>query len=396
MRGTGHQLLTTTTRTTVTVLFRFSHFTMYITLEEVTEAYFKCRKGKRNTLSALKYEINYELNNYQIYLDLNNKTYTISPSIAFCTTKPLLREIFAANFRDRIVYTLFINKLIPTIEKHLIDNTFSCRKGKGPLCGIKQVSKMMKQAGEEAWYWKGDIQGFFMSIVPEIMWELVQEIIKEACPNNTDWWLWLGKIIIFNRPEQNCIRAGDLKLWEKLPDRKSLFKSNGKGLPIGDLPSSVLSNLYLDGLDRFIQERLGKNEYYARGADDFIVIMQDKEKLLQLKNDVKIWLLKNRKLILHPKKNQIQQVKRGVKFLGAYIKGNRIYPSKRTIYGAKYIIKEFNSSKNKDLKRFRNRLNSYFGLLRPYDSYNIRRKLWKLIKDYSHLLNINNKKIKII
>ena len=45
------------------------------------------------------------------------------------------------------------------------------------------------------------------------------------------------KKVIFNRPDLNCIKKGDIKLFDKLPDHKTLFKSNGKGLPLGNLTS---------------------------------------------------------------------------------------------------------------------------------------------------------------
>ena len=50
-------------------------------------------------------------------------------------------------------------------------------------------------------------------------------------------WLWLWNKIIINAPEKNCTKVGNLNLWKDLPSNKSLFTSNGKGLPIGNLSS---------------------------------------------------------------------------------------------------------------------------------------------------------------
>lgn len=68
----------------------------YISLEDIDRAYKSCRRSKRRKNSSLEYELNYELYNYQLYSDLNNKTYKPSKSMAFCVRRPLLREIFAA------------------------------------------------------------------------------------------------------------------------------------------------------------------------------------------------------------------------------------------------------------------------------------------------------------
>ena len=75
-----------------------------IELEEIFEAYFACRKNKRYTLNALAFEIDYESNLIKLCDKINNGTYEIGRSIAFIVDKPVKREIFAADFRDRVVH----------------------------------------------------------------------------------------------------------------------------------------------------------------------------------------------------------------------------------------------------------------------------------------------------
>ena len=75
-----------------------------IQLEELFEAYFDCRKNKRNTANASAFEIDYENKLVKLYEEINNGTYNIGRSIAFIVDKPVTREIFAADFRDRIVH----------------------------------------------------------------------------------------------------------------------------------------------------------------------------------------------------------------------------------------------------------------------------------------------------
>lgn len=393
---TGPQL-PTTTRTTRTLSYRSSHLDSreHVTLEEVSKAYFLCRKKKRMKDTALQYELDYELQNYKLYQELNNCTYEISPSIAFCTEKPLLREIFTANFRDRIVDWIIVLKLLPTIEELLIPTSFSCRKGKGTLYGIMQVKEQMSKVNNEYWIWRGDIQGFFMSINLDIMWKLLEPIIEKAVKTDVDWWKWLIHKVVFNRPEKNCTKQGNLKLWDKLSNNKSLFKSNGKGMPIGKLLSQIFANVYLDSFDKWILSQLLENEYYDRSADDFIVIMKDKQRLLKLRTLAKEWIKENLDLTMHHRKSEIQQVKRGTKFLGSFIKNNIIYPSRRTIYEAKKSIKEYNQGLI-DIDKFIRKINSYYGLLRHYRSYNVRKKLFKLIDNHNNLVNIFNIKVEKI
>ena len=94
-----------------------------ITLENVFNAYYDCRKNKRKTINQLKFEINYEAECVRLWKELNERTYEIGKSIAFIVTRPKKREVFAADFRDRVVHQLVINKLEPLFEEYFIYDT---------------------------------------------------------------------------------------------------------------------------------------------------------------------------------------------------------------------------------------------------------------------------------
>ena len=81
-----------------------------VELEELFQAYYDCRKNKRRTINALSFEVDFENNLIQLWRDINHHTYNPGRSIAFIVTKPVLREVFAADFRDRVVHHLLINK----------------------------------------------------------------------------------------------------------------------------------------------------------------------------------------------------------------------------------------------------------------------------------------------
>ena len=73
-------------------------------LENIHRQYLQCRKNKRNTINALRFEYHLEENLLRLYEELQGKTYRPSRSVCFVVTKPKLREIFAADFRDRVVH----------------------------------------------------------------------------------------------------------------------------------------------------------------------------------------------------------------------------------------------------------------------------------------------------
>ena len=139
-----------------------------IPLEDLFKAYYSCRKNKRNTINALAFELNLEEELIQLKEELESGRYAISSSIAFVVDKPVKREIFAANFRDRVVHHLVIQKMNSVFEPHFIYDSYACRKSKGTHFGIGRVDgfirKCSKNYTQDCYVLKLDIKGFFMHI----------------------------------------------------------------------------------------------------------------------------------------------------------------------------------------------------------------------------------------
>ena len=145
----------------------------YVQYEELYKAYIDCRKRKRTTHNALTFEVNENIELYKLWMDLNEMKYEIGKSIVFCVDKPVKREIFAANFRDRIVHHLVINRINDILEKEFIDDSYSCRKGKGTDYGVKKCYDYIKEAtnnySEECYIIKCDLKSFFMTINKKLL-----------------------------------------------------------------------------------------------------------------------------------------------------------------------------------------------------------------------------------
>lgn len=97
-------------------------------LHELFEAYYECRKNKRSTINALAFEQEYEANLIRLANDIQSGTYEVGKSIAFIVDRPVKREIFAGDFRDRVVHHYIIRKLEPIFEKIFIHDSYSCRE----------------------------------------------------------------------------------------------------------------------------------------------------------------------------------------------------------------------------------------------------------------------------
>lgn len=370
----------------------------YVSIDDVYSAYYSCRKHKRNTQGAMAYELDYERNNYKLYTDLNNMTYEVGRSIAFCVTRPKLREVFAADFRDRVVHHLIMQRFMTIFEAHMIESSYNCRKGKGTLYGVRDIYGKIKAISEnwtqETYALKFDIQGFFMSIDKKLLYGKVVDVVKTSATENKDWWLWLIRKVIMHRPQDNCEIRGDSTLWGKLPKHKTLFgKEDDKGMAIGNLTSQVFANLFLSDFDRWVCSQLGKNEGYGRLTDDCVVISRNKTKLLRLLSDARKRLT-DIGLTLHPHKVYLQEVTKGLPFVGSVIKPSRIYTQHRTIDNMRAMIRAWNVDKRPNTARYVCRYNSYSGFLVHTQSYGIRCRMWELVENKNNIKNINFKYIK--
>ena len=396
--GTGALLPPTTTRTTATLSCPSSRTTAreHVTIDEVFDAYHDCRRHKRWSVGAVEFELDYELGCYGLYRELNAMTYKPGPSTAFCVPRPRLREVFAAGFRDRIVHHLLILRINGVIENRLGDCAVACRKGKGVVYGVRRLKQML-DAEPDGWLARCDIEGFFMSIDKSLLMPLVEDVVREACTTDTDWWLWLARVIVMHRPELDCVVRGNADLWRLLPDNKTLFKTGGRGLPIGNLPSQVLANLYMAAFDEWATQQLGGGVRYVRYADDFVMVHPDKRHLLRTLGLARQWLEEHRHLKLHRRKVVVQPVCRGVAFTGSFIKGGIVHVGRRQRTGAMLLAGEWSRKPehtDDERRRLCVRYNSYCGLLRQGASYFLRRTMWRRLGDYKGIININNIKIK--
>ncbi len=77
---------------------------MELKFEEVAQAYFDCRRQKRNTLHALEFEFELEKNLFELFEELREQRYQIGRGIAFVIDQPTTREIWSSTFRDRVVH----------------------------------------------------------------------------------------------------------------------------------------------------------------------------------------------------------------------------------------------------------------------------------------------------
>ena len=379
-------------------------------LEGLFKAYFDARKNKRNKYSSLDFEFNFESNLIKLYKSIKNGTYKPLPSIAFISTKPVIREVFSANFRDRVVHHLIFNNINHIFEKDFIENSYSCRKNKGTLHGANKIYDFIYECSnkytKDSYILKLDIKGYFYSINQDRLYSIITNKLNKNdhdIPIGYDYINKLIKEIIYNDATKNVYKFRDDKNWRILPKDKSLFYTkNNHGLAIGNLTSQLFSNIYMNIFDKYITNTLGL-KYYGRYVDDFILIHNDKEYLKSLIPKIKDFLLLNLGLILHPKKIYLQHHTKGVKFLGSYLKPNVKYIDKRTKDAFYKLIEkinvEFPSNKYNKVyvEKIRAQINSYLGIMIHFSSFKLRKKIiCSLDKEFFKFFGVDIKYSKVV
>lgn len=331
--------------------------------------------------------MNCEENLIDLQREIIDRTYYPSRSVCFMAVKPKLREIFAADFRDRIVHHILVDYLEKIWEPKFIFDSYACRKNKGIHLGVKRLQgflrKVTRNGSRQAFYLQLDIKNFFMSIDKDILYQIIADKIGDESI------LRLARILIYHDCTKEYVLKGDRDYLKKIAPQKSLFYTMGsKGLPIGNLTSQFFANVYLNELDQFVKHHL-KCRYYLRYCDDFVMLSEERDKLIKWKAEVERFLAERLKLRLNKKRQSLQPVSNGINFLGYIVRRNYILVRRRVLNNLKSRLSAFERKLIKKdhspyvkviydypvLERLRATLASYFGHFKWADSYRLRMRL---------------------
>ena len=352
-----------------------------IDFETILEAYLDCRKRKRSTVGATEFELAYVHNLVELMNEVNSRQYKIGKSICFVVRYPRYREVFAGEFRDRIIHHYIALRLEPLFEQIFCDRTYNCRKGKGQLAGVTQLAEDIRDESEnytkDAYVMKVDLKGFFMSIIKSKLSRMVDDFIVEYYKGDDKEDLrWLCNLVVMHRPELNCERRSPLWMWNFIPKEKSLF-TNGedRGIAIGNLFAQLFANFLLNTIDWKIDAVCVRHNRYV---DDISFVSKDKKKLLSIIPMLRIELGKLG-LRLNEKKFYLQHYSKGVQFTGAVIKPDRIYVSNHTINSFAFAVERLGKAAEMgmidDINKNIASVNSYLGIMSHYNEYATKRRI---------------------
>ena len=301
---------------------------------------FVCRKRMKK--DVLEFELRLIDNILNLHEDLKNKTYTHGDYFAFNISDPKPRNIHKATVRDRLLHHAIYRVLYPYFDSKFIFDSYSCRNLKGTHRAVNKFRdfsrKVSKNNSNQCFVLKCDIRKFFASIDHKILKNILSEHIKDKDI------LWLLERVI-----------------------DSFHTKENIGLPLGNLTSQLLVNIYMNKFDQFIKHIL-KIKYYIRYADDFVIFSQDKDYLLELVPKIALFLDKELKLTLHPDKVFIKTLASGVDFLGwVHFQDHRVI---RTVTKKRM----FRNIKVKEGKF--ETVQSYLGLLKHGNTKILEKEVW--------------------
>lgn len=346
------------------------------TITELFQAYYDCRITKRNSDSALLFEERLERNLMDLYHDLIAGEYTPGQSTVFVVTHPKVREVWAANFRDRIVHHLLHNKIADRFHKRFIYDSYACIPGKGTHRAVARMEHFSRSVTQNftvpGYVLKMDVASFFVSINRNILDELMTPLIPEM------WWLALNRAILHHDPVTKAIIASRPEALRRVPEHKSLFFAPpNTGLPIGSLNSQSTANIIMDAADQFAKHQLGLR-HYVRYVDDITVFHQDAKYLATIPAKIDEFLQTRLLLRLHPKKTSINRIEHGFDGLGYVIRPYSRYLRRSTVRNAFKKIQGLCRSKA-DPQQVLQVAHSYFGIFGHADAWKLQGRLAVLL-----------------
>ena len=262
-----------------------------ISIENLLNAWKEFIKGKRGKRDVQEFQLRLMDNIFSLHRDLATRSYRHGAYEAFSIFDSKPRRIHKASVRDRLLHHAVYRILYPFFDRTFIADSFSCRLGKGTHKALNRFRSFAYAVGKNntktCWALKCDIRKFFTNIDHIVLFKIIKKYVSNA---------------------------GTLRLIEEVVGSFSSIRPS-VGLPLGNLTSQLLVNIYMNEFDQFVKHKL-KAKHYIRYADDFVILSQDRKWLESSVPLIRDFLGIQLKLELHPDKLFMKTLASGVDFLG--------------------------------------------------------------------------------
>lgn len=367
-----------------------------IPLSEIYDWYHECRRGKRRSLAQIRFERHHPDNLEEMWRMLNDMEYVLRECSWFIVRYPKPREVIAPDFFDRPPQTLWCETMRPYVEKRLDPDSYACRAGRGALLAVSRlVEYYYEESGggtAECVFIKIDQRSFFLHIDKLMLVDMYTEIINKEFAGHPrrDLMLWLCRILYLSCPTEHMRRECPVSEGDALPPHKRMENLPWwVGLAIGNLIAQMGGNLF-STLYLAVFRLFGYR--FVHYTDDVILPLR-KSRLEQFKRIFMPALRAEEakaRLEINEDKTYIQDCRKGVPALGFFIKakpdGVAVLPGKRIVFNFETKLARFLDKgrddrmfRLKNKERFRDTINSYYGIFRHCNSFGLRKGYAKTI-----------------
>lgn len=344
-------------------------FKRIVSTENLEEAYKKSQEGKlKYKKEALIFALDETKNLRELREELVNETYEFSGYFEFEVSKPKRRIINAPHYRDKIVQLAINNVIKDIFVPGFISHTYACLDGRGTHKCVDKISEFSRKAlweyGSNAYFVKIDVKKFFYSLDRSVLKKYIKRKLKDE-------------------------KA--LRLIFKIID--SAESIDPLGMPLGNTISQLSANITMNSVDQYCKRTLGL-KYYARYADDIVIIVRNKKEATRIIKLVSDHMDKTLNLKANKNKSKVFPIKQGVNTVGF-----KIHPTHRLLRNdSKKTIKQKLRKMRRLLieeimtpQKAEQILNSWHGHAKNGSSYNF---VQKLLRKYDYI-RIEGNSIKI-
>jgi len=214
------------------------------------------------------------------------------------------RPLGIPTVRDRVVQAALRMVLEPIFERDFAEQSYGFRPNRGCKDALRRVDDLLKQG--YTWIVDADLKSYFDTIPQDRLMERVEEKVSD------------GRVIglVEQYLQQQVMDSG--KSWT--PEA---------GTPQGAVLSPLLSNIYLDPLDRAMA---AAGIEMVRYADDFVILSRSQREAEHALEQVQQWT-EQAGLRLHPVKTRIVDATQpgGFDFLGYHFERGKKWPREKSL-----------------------------------------------------------------